>query len=246
MKSILIFTFSDRKDSPFLPLWISYYSKIKNSKLVILHRSSKPNIPNEYLNLIELIDVNYFFGVRDISYIPPNKLFMDYQTIFLESYDVVVYSDIDEFIVHNNLNEVLQSDFNQCLVTMGVEIVDYISNDEPFIFTKNINEQRKYMVRSSWYDKPLIVNQTTIWSDGKHNYNKYNNYVDGLFLIHLGKVCLTLTKKLLNESKTMYPNHRFIDDIEDYHIKHFNNPNHNEQPMVKITEEIEKLLDKIL
>ena len=244
MKKILIFTFSDRTDSPFLPLWISYYSKIKNSKLVILYRNLKPNIPNEYLTHIDLIDVSHLINNND--YVVSKELFMLYQNEFLKSYEVVIYSDMDEFIVHDNIDEILNSNFNQCLVTTGVEIVERVFTDELFIFNKKINEQRKYMVRSCWYDKPLIVNQTTIWSDGKHNHNKYNNYVDGLFLIHLGKVCLTLTKKLLNESKTMYPNHRFIDDIEDYHIKHFNNPNHNEQPMVKITEEIKKLLDKIL
>ena len=246
MKSILIFTYSDRENSPFLPLWISYYSKIKNSKLVILCRNSKPNIPNEYLNLIELIDVNHFFGEKDVSYVPPNKLFMDYQTIFLESYDVVVYSDMDEFIVHDNLNEVLQSDFNQCLVTTGIEIVDYIPNDEPFVFTKNITEQRNFMVYSVWYNKPLIVNSLTSWSGGKHNNHIYNNYVNDLYLIHLGKVCMTLTKNLFDESKILYPKHNFVDNLESYYKKNFNNPKHGDQPMIEIPEKIKLLLNNII
>lgn len=246
MKSILIFTYSDRENSPFLWTWISYYSKIKNSKLSILYRNLKPNIPKEYLNDIELIDVNHLFNEKNEGYVPPNNLFMKYQDIFLELYDVVIYSDMDEFIVHENLDNILQSEFNQCLVTKGIEIVDYIPNDKPFIFNKKINKQRNFMVESSWYDKPLIVNKLTNWSDGKHNNNVYNNYIDGLYLIHLGKVCLDTSKKLLNESKNLYPNHNFIKDFESYYIENFNNPNHKQQPMIPISEKVNLLLNNIL
>lgn len=247
MKSILIFTYTDREYSPFLSLWISYYSKIINAKLVILYRNKKPNISKDQLIKVELIDVNRFFNnSNNFKFVAPNDLFISYQHEFLLSYDVVIYSDNDEFIVNTNINELLNKDFSQCLVTTGVEIVQNLNNEKPFSLKKKINDQRNFMVKSVWYDKPLIVNKKIDWVAGKHNFNKFKNYVDGLYLIHLGKICLDLSKHLIEETKLLYPQHKFHKDFDSHYKTDFNNPNHKEQPMVEIPLEIKKLIDNIL
>lgn len=247
MKSILIFTYSDRENSPFLPLWISYYSKIVNSKLVILYRNEKPNILKDQLDKVDLINVSHFFNKdNNAKFVPTNDLFIDYQHEFLLTYDVVIYSDNDEFIIHNNINEILNKDFDQCLVTTGVEIVHNVPYENPFNFQKKINDQRKFMVKSAWYNKPLIVNKKTQWVAGKHNFNKFKNYVDGLYLIHLGKICLSLSKELIEETRILYPQHEFHTDFDSHYKNHFNNPNHKDQPMIEIPIEIKTLIDKIL
>lgn len=244
MKSILVFTYTDRENSPFLPLWISHYSKIINSKLVILYRSVKPNIANDQLNKVELVDVNYFFNKNNnTEWIPPNDLFISYQHKFLLAYDVVIYSDNDEFIVHNNINELLNKDFDQCLVTTGIEIVQNLQCEGTFNFQKKINNQRNFMVKSVWYNKPLIINKKIDWVAGKHNFNKYDNYVDNLYLIHLGKICLDLTKRLIEETKILYPLNNFKPNIESYYKNNFNNPNHKDQPMVGIPKKIKDLIN---
>jgi len=247
MKSILIFTYTDRENTPFLPLWISHYSKIINSKLVILYRNVKPNIGKDQSHKVELINVNHFFNEKNkAKFVPSNDLFISYQHEFLLVYDVVIYSDNDEFIVHNNINELLNKDFDQCLVTTGIEIVQNLHCEKTFNFQKKINDQRKFMVKSAWYNKPLIVNKKINWVAGKHNFNKYDKYVDGLYLIHLGKMCLDLTKKLIEETKILYPIHKFNPDFDSHYKNNFNNPNHKDQPMIEIPIVIKTLIDKIL
>jgi hypothetical protein len=247
MKSILIFTYIDRENTLFLPLWISHYSKIINSKLVILYRNVKPNITNDQLHKVELINVNHFFNEKNnAEFIPPNELFISYQHEFLLTYDVVIYSDNDEFIVHNNINELLNKDFDQCLVTTGIEIVHNLHCEKAFNFQKKINDQRKFMIKSVWYNKPLIVNKKINWVAGKHNFNKYDKYVDGLYLIHLGKMCLDLTKKLIEETKILYPLHQFNPEFVSQYKNNFNNPSHKNQPMVDIPEKIKDLINNIL
>jgi hypothetical protein len=247
MKSILIFTYTDRENSPFLSLWISYYSKIINSKLVILYRSVKPNIANDQLHKVELVNVNHFFNKgNNAKFVPPNDLFISYQQEFLSTHDVVIYSDNDEFIVHNNINELLNKDFDQCLVTTGIEIVQNLHCEKTFNFQKKINDQRNFMVKSAWYNKPLIVNKKINWFPGKHNHNKYDNYVDDLYLIHLGKMCLNLFKMLIEETKILYPVNEFMPDLDFYYKNNFNNLNHKDQPMTIMPEKIKDLINNNL
>lgn len=247
MKTVKIFTYVDRLKSPFLSLWVNYYTKNINADLCILQRNGhlgKLDIGNN----IEVINVDHFFNdLIKNQWIPPEIIFNVYQTEFLKTHDVVIYCDLDEFIVHNDLDNIVRSNFNPCLVTTGIEIVENYPVDRQFNFTEQINKQRNYMVQSKWYNKPLIVNKPIIWSSGKHNNNVFNTYVDGLYLIHLGRVCLETYVKLWDETREMYPNNGNISFFDKkWYINNFNNPNHRDHPMVEIPQNIKELLNKIV
>jgi len=251
-KSIKIFTFIDRDDSQFLDLWVKYYSKLKNSNLTILYKSSINSlILNKYPS-INFINVNqYYTNNSNTSFIPPNNIFTEYQAKFLEDYDVVIYTDLDEFIVHQNLDLLLQSTFSPCLVTTGVEIVQEIGVDPTFNFTKPITSQRYNMIYSEWYNKPLIVNNIVNWIPGKHNHNQYSTYVDGLYLIHLGKICIDLLQRWANDNIRMYTNepinwNNFLKTNPDHYKNIYNNKTSPEYPMVPIPEHIKLLINTIL
>jgi hypothetical protein len=156
-------------------------------------------------------------------------------------------ASIEEFIVHDNLDDIVRSDYNPCLVTTGIEIVEKYPTDLKFDFTKNINEQRNYMVKSSWYDKPLILNSPINWLPGKHNHNTFSNYVEGLYLVHLGRVCLDTYVKLHEDTRNIYFSSTYLETFnKEWYLKHFNDHNHSDQPMMEIPHDIKKLINKII
>lgn len=249
MKKVKIFTYIDRPFTPFLPLWIDYYTKNVNADLCILHRNIKlGKIKSINKNNIEIINIDHFFNDLNINeWVPPNDIFIIYQKQFLQTHDVVIYCDADEFIVHEDLDSIIRSDYTSCLVTTGIEIVENYPIDLKYDFTKNIYQQRKYMVRSNWYNKPIIINNFIDWQPGKHNHGQFNNYVPGLYLIHLGRVCLETYIKLWEDTKKMYSSSTYIkNNLKEYYIENFNNPQHPTQPMEEIPNDIKKLLNKII
>ena len=247
-KSIKIFTFTDRINSPFLEMWIRYYMKIQNSSLSILCKTEvNSSIINKYSN-VEFINVNSYYNSSNInSFIAPTKLFADYQSQFLKSYDRVIYTDLDEFIVHPDINSILQLDFNPCLVTQGIEIVQSIENEGSFDFTKPITSQRHNMIYSKWYDKPLILSNYVDWVDGKHNHGEFSSYIDGLYLIHLGKFIqqwASENTKLYTNSPINWDNYLRTNPLA--YQRDLNNLIDSEHPMVLIPPHIKVLIDTIL
>lgn len=247
MKTVKIFTYLDRPNSPFLSLWINYYTKNIKADICVLRRNTnlgKSDISDD----IEVIDIDHFIDPSISSeWIIPPTIFNIYQKLFLQTHDIVIYCDIDEFIVHDNLDDLIRSEYSPCLVTTGVEIVENNLKDLKFDPNKNINEQRNYMVTSEWYDKPLIVNSPVSWVAGKHNHGTFNNYVDGLYLIHLGRICLDTYIKLHKDTRKIYTSSTYIETFnKEWYIKHFNDPNHSDQPMIQIPSNIKQLLNKII
>ncbi len=103
------------------------------------------------------------------------------------------------------------------------------------------------MVQSKWYDKPLIVNTPINWLPGKHNDGIFNNYIDGLYLIHLGRICLETYVKLWEDTRKMYSSSTYLEIFQkEWYIKHFNDPNHPDQPIEEIPYNIKELLNKII
>lgn len=252
LKSVKIFTYVDRINSPFLEMWINYYVKIKNSNLSVLYKNSiDPLIVSKYDN-VEFINISHYYDSSNINnFIAPTKLFADYQTLFLENYDRVIYTDLDEFIIHPDINSLLQSDFNPCLVTTGVEIVQEIGIDISFDFTKSIISQRHNMIYSKWYNKPLILSNYVEWVNGKHNHDSHSTYVDGLYLIHLGKICINLLQQWAIENIEMYTNNpinwdSFLKTDPNHYKTIYNNKNSVEYPMISIPSHIKTLIAHIL
>jgi hypothetical protein len=171
------------------------------------------------------------------------SIFNQFQIKFLEENDIVMYSDVDEFIIHNDLSNLLQTFTPNFLVTTGIEIVQNIPFESNFNINNTILSQRKYMVYSHWYNKPLILKNAQIWQDGKHNYTDMPPY-PGLFLIHLGKICCDNYIKGWEETHKMYSKYRYknITDFYKDYVLNWNDVNHPSQPMVEIPDTIKLLL----
>ena len=243
---IKIFTYIDRY-SPIFGLWLNYYKKnLPNAEITILFNKVTDFNVQEYLkkneyNGINTIDIKSMIPFGE--YIPNNKIFNNYQKHFLKTSDIVIYVDHDEFIVHSDLEAVLNTPFEMYLTTKGVEIVHNVDNEPKINFSTPIFQQRNYMSYSRWYDKPAIVNKEFPWNDGKHqNENTNKHFKDGLYLIHLGKICHDYYVNSWAETKKLYPKHSmFNGNLSEHYIKTFSNE-HGVQPMIMITEPIKTLL----
>jgi hypothetical protein len=251
-KTVKVFTFIDRENSPFLETWVKYYSKLQNSSLAILHKNKlTPTIEDSYPN-IHFIDVsNYFSKTSSTSYVPPNIIFTEYQAKFLLKYDRVIFTDLDEFIVHEDLNSIIQSEFDPCIVTTGVEIVQTIGKEDRFNFNKSITSQRSNMIYSTWYDKPIILSNRVDRCPGKHNHGMFSTYVDGLYLVHLGKICNKLSQTWAKENIELYTNkpidwNAFLRTDPEEYRQAFNSPSDPEYPMFQIPEKLKALIHNIL
>ena len=244
MKSIVTFTYTDRKNSIFLDIWISYYSKIKNNKLIILYRNEAPKISDKFTELVKLININDKIENCN-DYVIDIKIFNEYQKIFLEENDVVVYSDIDELIIHPDLDNLLQTFNSNFLVTSGVEIVQNVKLETKFDFNHKILPQRNYMIYSDWYNKPLILSNPHSWISGKHNNTNIIPEPD-LLLVHLGKLCLYTYTEGWEETYLMYPGYKYknLEDFSTDYILHWNDESHPTQPMISIPDDIRYLIDK--
>lgn len=247
MKTVKIFTYLDRQSSPFLSTWINYYTKNIKADLCILRRNAHLG-DLDIDNNIEIINVDHLIDPSiSNEWIVPPIVFDTYQKQFLQTHDVVIYCDVDEFIIHEDLDSIVRSNYYPCLLTTGIEIVEKYPTDSKFDFTQNVNNQRKYMVRSKWYDKPIILNSPINWLPGKHNHGTFSNYTEGLYLVHLGRVCLDTYVKLHEDTRKIYPSSTYLGVFnKEWYITHFNDPNHAEQPMTEIPHNIKKLLDKII
>jgi hypothetical protein len=249
---VKIFTFIDRDNSPFLKIWINYYSKLKNSSLTILYRNKLKLTTKQSYPDVHFVDINnYYDTVSTTSYIPPNNIFTEYQAKFLLDYDRVIFTDLDEFIVHEDLNSIIQSKFDPCLVTTGVEIVQTIGKEDRFDFNKPIMSQRSNMIYSPWYDKPVILSNRVDWRQGKHNHGVFSTYVDGLYLIHLGKICNELSQLWAKENIELYTNkpidwNAFLRTDPEEYKRTLNNTSDPEYPMVQIPEKLKALIRNIL
>lgn len=162
----------------------------------------------------------------------------------LKSFDVVIYTDVDEFIVHENLNCILQQNFNSPIVTKGINVVQNLQCELPLNWEVKLSDQRNYIIYSDWYDKPLILNQPISWVDGKHNFKTYQNYVDGLYLFDLGKICFYLWKSLSLDTMKLYTSSKIDVSLEHY-SNVFSNSNRLDHTMIKMDNNIKKLFSLI-
>jgi len=132
----------------------------------------------------------------------------------LDSYECVIYADIDEIIFHpDGLDTIINNlsmDFATCT---GYEIMHNRSLEEPFDFSKSVSEQRSYWSRWNVYDKPLILKKKLEWECGYHairgpllhrwldNNPSPPNKISNLYLLHLHKLDYALTKIMHHKHK---------------------------------------------
>jgi hypothetical protein len=237
----VIFTLVDR-DSPFLRIWVKYYSELLGQENIVIVYENVTGfdiyewLENNGFNNITVIENSHKNG----KYTRGNHLFNDIQQQLFETNDVVVYADIDEIIFHPDLSNILETFETPYLTTTGFEIIHNCNfntyrEGESFMFEPKkrteqhivINaplfDQRKYGMFSHFYDKPLILREPLHWdSGGKHNKGTTALKIDNLLLVHLNKMDFDLLNNLNKQNKKLFEDvlpHNALED-EDL-LMHF-------------------------
>lgn len=177
----------------FLPIWLKYYSQYFNSEDIYVfdHRTTDGSVA-ECQNIFKFnvikLDYPYSFDHEWFKFVANNT-----QKKLLESYEYVIFTDIDEILLPNKdkytglddyINKI-KDDYVQCL---GYDLI-HIEKEEPnFKVSKSVLSQRKYWYHTSWYNKILISKHTLDWAIGFHEVKNIKSIVDeDLLLIHLHK-----------------------------------------------------------
>lgn len=191
-----------RNEPFFLPIWCDYYSKQFGEKnLYILNNStsdgSVENAKHRWPN-INIIDVP---SREALLYAWTTEIAKSFQRTCLKAYDVVIFSDVDEFLIPsskwNSLREfceafrVGEKDYVRAKGWSPIHQIDHEKPVKPgFLF-----EDRNAMWQTPHYDKTLISKIPLNWAKGIHTIydnggNKLSNdpIENDLDLVHIRDV----------------------------------------------------------
>ena len=184
-----------RNDTFFLSRWIEYYGReIGTENLYIYLDGTDQEIPENagaaHITKLPHTDMSRSAGdkyrigkMSDLA----NKL--------LKKYDIVIGCDCDEFlIVDPALNTSLakylsNTEIHTTLSGLGLDVGQHLTHEKPLDSSKPFLAQRAYVLLSTRYTKPVVINRPVRWGSGFHSINGHNFHIDpNLYLLHFGAV----------------------------------------------------------
>ncbi|SMR81555.1 hypothetical protein SAMN04488030_2025 [Aliiroseovarius halocynthiae] len=190
-----------RNGGIFLPKWIDYYGQqFGEQNLFVTLDGADESHPRD-------TDVNFTaIPHRPMPRVPGEKRRAAYlsaqaRTLFMQGYDAVIATDIDEFIVVDpranvSLAEYLSAvDGVESLSALGLDVIQHLDNEGEIDPKSNWLAQRKYAQLASRYTKPSITFKPLNWGSGMHRIKGRNFRIDpNLFMIHTGMIDAKIAK----------------------------------------------------
>ena len=175
-------------ESHFLPLWLRYYVPQVDHVVIVDHGTTDGSIPAGF----EVIELD---ADKAFRYDYTNTQLRRIQRELLERFDVVVYSDCDEYIVPDPFRwdglreyiDLMETEYVSC---NGHDVIQ-VDGETPLDLSAPVLAQRSMMVHDTLYDKPLISSVPLIWVTGTHYASHFDGNRlpalrdDGLMLFHL-------------------------------------------------------------
>ena len=174
----------------FLPIWRRYYAQaLGEENLFVLDHGSDDNSTADLgcVNRIRIPRGDAFDELQRAEFVSR------FQGSLLCYYDVVIFSDADEFLVpdplkYSGLADFAQRRCEQFVTAVGVEVL-HLTDDEPDLNANlPILQQRQYVQFAGDYCKPLMSRVQLKWCAGFHHC-QYQPIVDhDFFLFHLKRM----------------------------------------------------------
>lgn len=171
----------------FLPLVEKYYSPQVDDFYVLNHESTDGSI--EALSPSTKVVTIHNEKVFEHQWLLDQV--MNFQKELLKEYDVVIFCEADEFLIHREktlrqvCQELYESEYD-CLKPYGHQLLDAgvkLDRNEPIL------SQKKNFVRESGFDKILITKKPVVYDFGFHtalNESEMNVYrEDEMYMVHL-------------------------------------------------------------
>lgn len=172
----------------FLPIWLRYYSRFFASEDIYV-------LDNESTD--DAIDAGGFKRIS-VSREGLDNLWMvgtveSLQRELLDSYEVVVFTDVDELIAPapslGSLGDYMDHFDEEWVNCLGYEMLHMRDSEPPLRPDQPIMAQRRYWFYNDAYDKAAVTSAPISWRPGFHGRADFHYNLDpDLRLIHLHRV----------------------------------------------------------
>lgn len=198
-----------RNDEFFLTRWIEYYgAQFGPENLYIYLDGTDQKIPKNagWAHIEKLPHTDLSRAAGDKYRI---GLMNDLARKLLETYDIVIGCDCDEFlIVDPKTNKTLAKYLSEIQIKntvsgLGLDVGQNMKTESVLDTKQPILHQREYALLSTRYTKPVVKTVPLDWGSGFHSISGHNFHIDkNLYLLHFGAVDMQM---LLDKAKSRGP-----------------------------------------
>lgn len=184
-----------RNDDFFLRKWVEHYSEaVGRENLRVFMDGLDQKVP-VFCEGVKVERVPHVEG--NVSQADRGRIdFLSAQAarLFEEEYDMVIGTDVDEFLVVDpslgkTLAEYLSEVSTSCpsISGLGVDVGQKLGEEGMLDAFRPFLSQRKYARLSTRYSKASVLLRPVAWGSGFHRTRKGNFHIqDGLYLFHFG------------------------------------------------------------
>jgi hypothetical protein len=168
-----------------LPFWRRHYGRqVGYENLFVIDQGSTDGgVDSNLCNHVRMPRDSHSEG-------PRAELVSLFQAALLTTYDVVIYTDCDEFLVARpskflSLLSYLENRREKVTRCVGMNLVPDEPGFLPLDLDKPIVQQRPFGFVTHWQYKPLVTSIPLNWSYGFHNCDRPDHLDTDLWLFHL-------------------------------------------------------------
>lgn len=188
LRSRAVFTIV-QDEATFLPVWLDYYSRYFDaSDIFVLDHDSTDRTTERLGDRCHVVPVH---RSKSFDHEWLHSTVEEFQSFLLSSYDAVLFSEADEFVVvdpsaHDGLDAYIESLRATAACCTGYNVVHY-PDEPPLRFDEPLLAQRSYWHASELYSKRLLGRMPLAWSVGFHAESNAPAIAPDphLYLIHL-------------------------------------------------------------
>jgi len=173
-------------EKDFLPLWVRHYGReLGLSNLYCIDHGSDDG-STDGLG----IQVTRFSRTGDFDVTLRSFLVANFHASLLRSYDVVIFSDVDEFLVaepgkYAGLRAAIGASTVPVMRAMGLDVLHQPAREPALDLAAPILAQRDRVKFAKHYCKTLIASVPVRWGPGFHSCSTHAHPRDDLFMFHL-------------------------------------------------------------
>jgi hypothetical protein len=150
-----------------LPHWLAYYGReLGPENCIVIDQGSSSLPPLPYSGLIRTPPGPFDDGRR-------SRMIAHLMSAMLEHYDVVIYTDCDEFLVpdpglFSGLLDFLRRTDLPWYTALGLDLIHKLDEEDPLEAGVPLLRQRSYAQFNSWLCKTIVTRESLRWDGGFH------------------------------------------------------------------------------
>jgi len=187
----------------FLDKWIAHYGAAFGPENLFLILDGEDQRAPEGTRVHIRVVPHEILGRAAGDKLRAARLSSQARDLFAQGYDIVIATDIDEYIVVDpatgmSLAQYLSASSQQySLSGLGLDVIQHLDDEEQIDPSRPFLAQRSYAQIASRYTKPSITFRPLKWGSGIHRIKGHNFRIDpNLFLIHTGMIDAQIARGL--------------------------------------------------